>query len=220
VVQVKKEAVRDAILASARTLFERQGYAQSTMSQIARQAGVAPATLYVYFPSKLKVFFAIYDPWLRRRLEALARACRRIRQPRARLERLILGLWRDIPFADNVFSNNLMQAVSIADPAEGYDGMVLNWAKQYVIALLTECLSPARCKALDLEHVAHLLFMAFDGFSLGAHLAPKRPCDTAMAKTMADMLLGPGDRSLTPPPGPLSAPRNRKTAAACAADVP
>jgi AcrR family transcriptional regulator len=191
VVQVKKEAIRDAILTSARALFERHGYAQSTMNQIARHAGIAPATLYVYFPSKLQVFLAIYDPWFRERLQALSSDCQRIGEPRARLERLILGLWRDIPFADNVFSNNLMQAASIADPAEGYDGTLLKWAKQHVIELIEECLPPGRSRALNLERVAHLLLMAFDGFSLNAHLAPKRPCDVAMAKTMADLLLGP-----------------------------
>ena len=68
-VQVKKEAVRDAILKAAQKLFKAQGYARATMNAIAREAGVAPATLYVYYGSKLEVFFAIYDPWLRVKLD-------------------------------------------------------------------------------------------------------------------------------------------------------
>ena len=188
-VQIKKETVREAILTSARAVFEKEGYAQSTMNQIAREAGISPGTLYVYFPSKLKVFFAIYEPWLRGRLARLAKQCRGIHPPRARLERLLRGLWRDIPFADNVFSNNLIQAASISDPKEGYDDSLLEWSKAQVCEIIRECLPPARRKALNVERLVHLMFMAFDGFSLNAHLAPKRPCDEALIRTLVDLIL-------------------------------
>ena len=121
-VQVKKEAVRDAILEAAQKLFKSQGYAGATMSAIAREAGVAPATVYVYYESKLEVFFAIYDPWLRVKLDTLQAESRRIKQPQKRLEYLLMGLWRDVPRADNTFTNNLMQAASQARQASRADG--------------------------------------------------------------------------------------------------
>lgn len=50
---------REEILASARTLFLRTGYADAGMEIVARAAGVSTATLYAYFPSKADLFKAI-----------------------------------------------------------------------------------------------------------------------------------------------------------------
>jgi len=43
---------RQAILSAARELFARQGYEESTIAEIARAAGVAVGTVYLYFQSK------------------------------------------------------------------------------------------------------------------------------------------------------------------------
>ena len=45
--QVKKPAVRDAILKSAFRLFSHRGYEGTTLSQIAAGAGVSTANVYV-----------------------------------------------------------------------------------------------------------------------------------------------------------------------------
>ncbi|MEI9924114.1 MAG: TetR/AcrR family transcriptional regulator [Bradyrhizobium sp.] len=193
-VQVKKEAVRESILESGRKLFKAEGYARATMNAIAREAGVAPATLYVYYRSKLEVFFAIYDPWLRAKLETLQEESRCIKQPQKRLEFLLMGLWRDVPFADNSFTNNLMQAVSTKGADEHYDTTLLEWSKAQIAAVVADCLPPKRRQALNLERITHLLFMAFDGFSLNAHFAPDRPCDVAMVRIVAELLIGPTTR--------------------------
>lgn len=50
---------REEILASARNLFLREGYADAGMEVVARAAGVSTATLYVYFPGKADLFRAI-----------------------------------------------------------------------------------------------------------------------------------------------------------------
>lgn len=50
---------REEILASARALFLRTGYADAGMEVVARTAGVSTATLYAYFPSKADLFKAI-----------------------------------------------------------------------------------------------------------------------------------------------------------------
>jgi hypothetical protein len=105
-----------------------------------------------------------------------------------------MGLWRDVPRADNTFTNNLMQAVSTLDADEHYDSSLLEWSKTQIAAAVAECLPPSRRKTLNLERVAHLLFMAFDGFSLNAHFAPDRPCDSAMVKMVAELLIGPATR--------------------------
>ena len=55
----RRTARRDAILAAARKIFQRQGYDGATVADIAREAGVASGTVYLYFPSKLDLFAAL-----------------------------------------------------------------------------------------------------------------------------------------------------------------
>ncbi|MFF0366427.1 TetR family transcriptional regulator [Micromonospora sp. NPDC005087] len=45
-------------------LFNRDGYHQTSMAQIAAAAGVAKATLYHYFPSKGQILFFIHDEFM------------------------------------------------------------------------------------------------------------------------------------------------------------
>ena len=77
--QHKKPAVRDAILAGAYRLFSERGYAATTLTDIAKSAGFSPGNVYIYFDSKLDILYAIYDPWLRERIERLEDELSRIR---------------------------------------------------------------------------------------------------------------------------------------------
>ena len=54
---------RTAILAVARDLFSRQGYARTSMAQISAQAGVAHGTVYLYFDSKLSIADALVESY-------------------------------------------------------------------------------------------------------------------------------------------------------------
>jgi AcrR family transcriptional regulator len=58
-------ATRGAILAAAQRLFERQGYAATTMAAIAAEAGVALKTVYVAFETKSGVLRALWHLLLR-----------------------------------------------------------------------------------------------------------------------------------------------------------
>lgn len=52
-------ATRRAILGAAEDLFAERGYVAITMGQIARQAGVSVATVYLYFPGKSAIVAAM-----------------------------------------------------------------------------------------------------------------------------------------------------------------
>lgn len=56
-----KDERRTAILAIARAAFLQDGYAATSMSQIAATLGGSKATLYNYFPSKKDLFFAVVE---------------------------------------------------------------------------------------------------------------------------------------------------------------
>jgi len=52
---------RAALYRTAIALFAEQGFEATTLRQIAERAGVSPALLYRYFPSKRAVVLALYD---------------------------------------------------------------------------------------------------------------------------------------------------------------
>ena len=59
--QAQAAATRRSILEAAQRLFERQGYAATTMDAIAEDAGVALKTVYVAFATKSGVLRGLWD---------------------------------------------------------------------------------------------------------------------------------------------------------------
>lgn len=188
--QVKKEEVREAILRAAERLFRRDGYQATTLARVAREAGISPATVYVYFDSKLATLYAVYDPWLRRQLAALARRLASIRTPRARLRALLVVLWRDIPGWQNCFANNLIQALATSTLRDRYDPALLHWVEARVAEVLRDTLPPQRNNSLHHAHLAHVLMMAFDGFVIHRRLRQASACSDACIESMCDFVLG------------------------------
>jgi AcrR family transcriptional regulator len=192
--QVKKEEVREAILRAAERLFRRDGYQATTLARVAREAGISPATVYVYFDSKLATLYAVYDPWLRRQLGALAGRLAAIREPRARLRALLAALWRDIPGWQNCFANNLIQALATSTLRERYDPALLHWVEARVAEVLRDTLPPQRNNSLHHAYLAEILMMAFDGFVIHRRLRRGSACSDACIESMCDFVLGPRPR--------------------------
>jgi AcrR family transcriptional regulator len=69
--QVLKPEVRERILAAALAAFASRGYAATTMSAIAQEAGVAVANLYRYYANKEELFEAVVPSTLVARFDRL-----------------------------------------------------------------------------------------------------------------------------------------------------
>jgi TetR/AcrR family transcriptional repressor of uid operon len=54
---------RTQILAAALTCFARSGYHNTTMADVATEAGVSKGTPYLYFPSKEALYVTLYEEW-------------------------------------------------------------------------------------------------------------------------------------------------------------
>ena len=188
--QVKKREVETAILDAAYGLFRRKGYNNTSVAEIAQTAGVSPSNIYVYFCSKLEMLYAIYDPWLRQRLTALEQELETVGAPEDRLRHIFLTLWRDIPAENNGFANNLMQALSTASNDEGYSRDLLLWAEDRISAMIRRALPRGRARLADDSLLAHVIFMAFDGFVMnhGFH-GPSQRIEPII-ELMVSLLLG------------------------------
>lgn len=192
--QVKKETVREAILESAFALFRENGYSDTSMAQIARQAGVSPANIYVYFESKLELLFQIYSPWLQDRMARLEAEAAAVDEPRKKLRVILRTLWVDIPAEENGFANNLMQAISTARPDEGYKRDLLRRVEEQVSRMIRETLPPERAALAERGYLAHVLFMAFDGFAMNSKLRGPSERIDGVIDVMVELLLD-GERA-------------------------
>jgi AcrR family transcriptional regulator len=189
-VQVKKEEVRQAILTAAWRLFSQQTYQRTTLSQIARKAGISSANLYVYFDSKLDILYAVYEPWLRERVMRLEEKVASLERPLDRLRLILRVLWRDIPAEKNGFVNNIVQAISTVAEGEQYRSALLDWVEQKIGKMLGDMLPASRRRIVDNARIAHVLMMALDGYSIHYHINPRGAADEATIEQVAKLLLG------------------------------
>ena len=80
---------RASILAAARTVFWRRGYAGATMPQIAEEAELAPGTLYLYFPGKDALYVELLLEGYEKLADHLRAAAGRSAEPQEKADALI-----------------------------------------------------------------------------------------------------------------------------------
>jgi AcrR family transcriptional regulator len=103
----EKDRRRQEILDAARAIFFRNGFAATTMPEVARCAELAPGTLYLYFPSKDALYAELLVEGYDLLLGQLQRATRGRATPRRQAEALVdafLGFAREHPaYFDIIF---------------------------------------------------------------------------------------------------------------------
>jgi TetR/AcrR family fatty acid metabolism transcriptional regulator len=109
---------RDAILQAATRVFARRGFFQSQVADIARVAGVAAGTVYLYFRSKDDLLVSVFDRTMREALAEGREALAGIGDARERLRRIArlhlerLGRDRDLAV---VFQVELRQSTKFME---------------------------------------------------------------------------------------------------------
>ncbi|MDF1749236.1 MAG: TetR/AcrR family transcriptional regulator [Alphaproteobacteria bacterium] len=169
--QVKKEIVREAILRAAFDLFSKQDYADTSLADIARKAGVATSSLYVYFPSKFKLFWAVLRPWLVEQMDALEQSVRPITDPRGRLERILYVLWGEIPAANNNLAMNLVRGVALSGPNDRDSRDTLLYLENRLAGMFRDCLPMERQTLMNRNNTfSQLAILTFDGLVVTSRL--------------------------------------------------
>jgi AcrR family transcriptional regulator len=105
---------RAALVRSARKLFERKGYLDTTVAEITKRAGVAHGTFYTYFDSKEEVFSEVVDDMIQD-FQATAHAQPLVHEGAAgRIERANRGYLR--AYRRNSAMMSLLEQVSTFNP--------------------------------------------------------------------------------------------------------
>src|SRR5678815_40955 len=118
---------REAIMRAAISVFAHNGYFNSKVADIAREAGVADGTVYLYFKSKEDILHSIFDRSVEEALDAARKQIERVTDPREKLRQIAslhlerLGADRDLAVVFQVElrgSTKFMEEFSAAGFAE------------------------------------------------------------------------------------------------------
>jgi TetR/AcrR family fatty acid metabolism transcriptional regulator len=81
---------REAILRAAIGVFAHNGYFNSKVADIAREAGVADGTVYLYFKSKEEILHSIFDRSVEEAIAEARKQLDQISDPKEKLRRIAL----------------------------------------------------------------------------------------------------------------------------------
>lgn len=181
---------REAILRAAIRVFANNGYFNSKVADIAREAGVADGTVYLYFKSKEEILHSIFD---RKMEEAIAEGRKQIdgvSDPREKLRRIAnlhlerLGADRDLAVVFQVElrgSTKFMEEFSAAGFAE-YLGLIRSTIEEgQRTSVFRADLNP--------KVAAKILFGALDEMATNWILSKRRYKLAPMAEPVLDIFL-------------------------------
>src|SRR6202167_4309149 len=78
-------ATRRKLLDAAKRIFAKDGFEAARLEDIAAGAGYTRGAFYANFKSKEDIFFALFEEWVRERIESLTDALRRHSDPAEKL---------------------------------------------------------------------------------------------------------------------------------------
>jgi len=87
-----KEARKDNVIEAALQVFAEKGYADTTMTDIAKKAGVSTPVLYEYFKTKEDLFFAIPDKFIEEPTDRMYFLLPYLRGSEAKIRGIVQGL--------------------------------------------------------------------------------------------------------------------------------
>jgi TetR/AcrR family transcriptional regulator, fatty acid metabolism regulator protein len=181
---------REAILRAATSVFAHNGYFNSKVADIARAAGVADGTVYLYFKSKEEILHSIFDRSVDEALGAAKKQIESVADPKEKLRQIALlhlerlGADRDLAVVFQVElrgSTKFMEEFSAAGFAE-YLALIRSTFEegQRAGAFRTD---------LNAKVVAKILFGALDEMATNWILSKRRYKLAPMADQVLDIFL-------------------------------
>lgn len=195
---VSKADKHDAILRAATRVFARHGFFSAQVADVAREAGVAAGTVYLYFKSKDDLLASIFERTMRAAIDEGRAALSGVTDPLSRLTAIAtlhldrLGRDRDLAV---VFQVELRQSTK---HMERFSSTLL---REY-LGIIRGVIADGQAEGVfrrDLKAttVAKILFGALDEMATNWMLSRRRYALAADAHAVIDVLVG-GLRSPEP----------------------
>jgi AcrR family transcriptional regulator len=152
------EARRDQILEAALHLFSRKGFAESSVDEIAAEAGLGKATLYLYFPSKEILLQKLVDRYrLAPDLGDLIDSIRNL-PPARGIPTLVEGIWRQIKENKDVAHVLVREVFSNPERARLYTEQVRLPGRNLLGAYFETWMKRGKLRRGNAEAMAQCLF--------------------------------------------------------------
>jgi AcrR family transcriptional regulator len=84
----RTEVTRRKLLAAAKQVFAKNGFEAARLEDISAGAGYTRGAFYANFDSKEDIFFALFEEWVRERIDSVTAALSRHKDPLAKLAAL------------------------------------------------------------------------------------------------------------------------------------
>src|SRR5947209_8066864 len=180
----------EAILRAAIKVFARSGFFNAKVADVAREAGVADGTVYLYFKNKDDILVSIFNHVMDEALGAGRRRLEEVSDPREKLKRIVhahldrLGRDRDLAIVFQVelrSSTKFMEQFSATKVSEYLDmirGVIEEGQRRSVFR-----------KGINTTIAAKVLFGALDEMATNWVLSHRRYSLIATADSVIDLLL-------------------------------
>ncbi len=154
VVRVVVVDKREAILRAATKVFAGKGYFNSKVADIAKQAGIADGTVYLYFKSKDEILHSVFDRAMAEFIEEGKRELAQLEKAEDKLRRIAqlhlekLGADRDMAIVFQVElrgSTKFMEEFSAAGFAEYLDIIRQTFEEGQTAGVFRKDLKPITC---------------------------------------------------------------------------
>jgi TetR/AcrR family fatty acid metabolism transcriptional regulator len=182
---------REAILRAATRVFARNGYFNSKVADIAREAGVADGTVYLYFKSKEEILHSVFDRGMDEAIEEGRRLLSEVTDPREKLRRIAhlhlerVSADRDLAVVFQVElrgSTKFMEEFSAAGGFAEYLGIIRDTFAEGQRAGLFR-------KEMNAKLVSKILFGALDEMATNWILSKRRYKLAPLADEVMDIFL-------------------------------
>jgi TetR/AcrR family fatty acid metabolism transcriptional regulator len=181
----------DAILRAATRVFARHGFFNAQVADVAREAGVAAGTVYLYFRSKDDLLASIFERTMRTAIDEGRTALSGVTDPLSRLTAIArlhldrLGRDRDLAI---VFQVELRQSTK---HMEHFSSTLLREYLGIIRGVIADGQSSGVFRQdLKATTVAKILFGALDEMATNWMLSRRRYALAAEADAVVDLLVG------------------------------
>ena len=140
--EVGKRVRRESILAAAERVVIARGYAEASMDQVAREAGMAAGTLYLYFPGKEALLQELLGSKVRRLDEAVGEEIEEGRGMGETVRAVVLAMFRHFEEHRGFFECFVREQIEFTRNATHSSGVLREMAQ--VTARLTEWIAGAQ----------------------------------------------------------------------------
>ncbi|MDH3643723.1 MAG: TetR/AcrR family transcriptional regulator [Gammaproteobacteria bacterium] len=187
----KQRRKRERILVAATELFVRMGYRKTSVDSVARRAGIAKGTVYLYYRNKAELVFHAIALEERSYLDRLAPLDDPSLTPRDRL-RLFLALWGSVSYEMPLLTSLSRGDREIELAIQDIDSKVLTqineWQTEFTVRLLDEATQKEWPPGLLEERATVLIDMLFAVMTSAGVLRNDLPRER-YASVLADVIV-------------------------------